>query len=93
MHISKTILVMLSIILCFSVLCKQANASYGMDLDIPSYLDKPEIEAYGDHDSNEVTTLVVPHLMPSIQNTVQPVVLATSYRQPAPPPLLRPPTL
>ncbi|MGZ8251650.1 MAG: hypothetical protein ACXW1P_04660 [Methylophilaceae bacterium] len=93
MYLKRTIIVMLSLFMCLCVLSKQANASYGMDFDIPTYVDMPQVEAYGDHDSNEPTTLVVPYSLPQVMASVQLIISDDTYRQPAQNPLLRPPAI
>jgi len=78
--------------MCLCVLSKQANASYAMDFDIPSFVDV-HVEVCNDHDSQELTAIKPNQFMPFVMASVDPVMAELFYRQPEMPPLLRPPAV
>jgi hypothetical protein len=91
MSLSKSFIIVLSLIMCFCVLSKQIHASYDTDLEIASHLNVAEIEAYNSHDCNEPTTLLLPAALPAIVSSIEIILFDEIYSQPHPSLLLRPP--
>jgi len=92
MRLGKSLIVILSLFLCFCVLSKQANASYAMDYDIPSFVEV-HVEACNDHDSGELTAIQSTRYLTRIVAASEPFISNQLYLQPDSSPLLRPPAV
>lgn len=91
MSATKSLIVLLSLVLCFCLLSKQASQGYAMDFDLPAMVDVPHVED-GQHDLNDPVLLTKPH--PESPAPLLSVFASPGefYRQPAIPLFLRPPT-
>lgn len=91
MSLTKSLIVLLSVLLCFCLLSKQADQGSGMDYDVPTLVDVSNAESDNKQDVNEPALL---GQLPSsfiISILAEPVVLGNFYRQPTVSPPPRPP--
>ncbi len=89
----KSILVILSLLMCFFVITTQANTSYKMDYDVASLDDAPKVKSCNDNDQNELAIILSSHSFSPIMILIEMVILDETYRQPNFPLLLRPPII
>ncbi|MEZ0231445.1 MAG: hypothetical protein ACAH12_01285 [Methylophilaceae bacterium] len=91
MSISKSLFIVFSLMLCFSLLFQQAEHTYSIDYDVPTFADIPQIEADSNVDFND-PLMCCQHFTRTFVPKESKVTLSqVSYLQPSIPPVLRPP--
>ena len=90
MSATKSLIVLLSLVLCFCLLSQQVSQGYAMDYDLPTMVDVPHIED-AQYDLNDPVLIA---RCPTVR--VNPLLLVLTspgefYRQPAIALFLRPP--
>lgn len=91
MSLKKYIIILLSLLLCFSTISAQANVSYALDYDILSLDEGSKIKVNNDIDPNEPAILPLTHSLETFITAIEFVLHDEIYRQPNSLPLLRPP--
>jgi len=91
MLLKKSLIVLLSLMLYFSLLAQQTHQTYAEDFDVPTLMDIPHVEADSKVDSNEpllFSQLLIPvHSIPRNANSL----FHTQYHPPEIALILRPP--